>query len=457
MWWLLPSGLAMVLLFGTALTIPDWGLEFTRFASVYALLIVAYLAAAWGVARDAFLPPKQGVSGPPDRVTLNPQSRPPNAGVRPSEASEARLMALIWAVAILVRLMVLTTRPTLSDDLFRYLWDGLVLLHGLNPYRFAPTSPELAPLRDAFWEHLKYANLPTIYPPLLQLLFAATTAISHTVLAWKVTAVLFDLGTGWFLARALAASGKPKTWAVLYLWHPLVVVEFAGSGHGDSVGLFFLAAALAAWAANRKTMSGVSLTLSGLVKFLPWVALPVLLPRLKWRWLLVPAIVVAFYLPFQLHGVDAFGSLGVFAAKWRANDFLFNFLFRESSTFEHSLRQAKLWGAAIGGAVWLATLLLRRPLPSVYAWTIGVLLLVSPVVHPWYVLWLLPAAVLCRQPAWWLWTLTVVLAYAPLPLFRAGGPWRESMLLKGLEVVPVLASLPLQAWWEWQSRGKESS
>ncbi len=458
MWWLLPSGLAMVLLYGTALTIPDWGLEFTRFASVYALLMVAYLAAAWGVARPAFGPhaslrPGRGV--PPEPVPLASASPAPSGP--PAEASERRLMALIWAGAVVFRLLVLTTPPTLSDDLYRYLWDGHVLLHGINPYRYAPNAPELAALRDALWARLPYSNIPTIYPPLLQLLFAAVTAISHSVTAWKVAATLFDLGTGWFLVRALAATGRPRTWAALYLWHPLVVVEFAGSGHADSVGLCLVAAALAAWAARRWTASGVALTLAGLVKFLPWVALPALLPRLRWRWAFLPVIVAALYLPFQLHGVDALGSLGVFAAKWRANDFLFTFLFRESGALEPSLRQAKLWGAIIVGVVWLTTIALRRPLPSVYAWTVGALLLVSPVAHPWYVLWLLPAAVLCRQPAWWLWTITVFLAYAPLPLFRAGGPWRESMLMKGLEVVPVLALLPVQAWWEWQSHRKESS
>jgi hypothetical protein len=81
-----------------------------------------------------------------------------------------------------------------------------------------------------------------------------------------------------------------------------------------------------------------------------------------------------------------------------------------------------------------------------WIWTVAVLLL-SPVVHFWYVLWLLPVAVLMRHPAWWVWSLTVFLAYAPLPEFRAGGVWTESTALKAVEYLPVLLLVPLQIWW----------
>ncbi len=431
MWWLLVLGLASGGLYLAALTIPDWGREFTRFATVYGLLIVAYLGAVWGVVRTEA--PAPGASA---KVILG--------------ASGGRALAVIWAGAVLFRLVVLAAPPTLSDDLYRYLWDGRVLLHGINPYRYPPAAPELAGLRDALWPLINNPGLPTIYPPLLQLVFAAVAAVSPTVLAWKAAAVLFDLAAGFFLMAALARRGRPRTWVLLYLWHPLTVVEFAGSGHSDAVGFFFLALAFWLAAGGRRWGSGLALTLAGLVKFLPWVALPALLRRLRWGWLAFPVLAALAYLPFHLHGVNALGSLGVFAAKWRANDFLFaEFLPGGGGpATAAALKQAKLLAAAVPAAVWILTLVFRRPPASVFSWTAGAVLLVSPVVHPWYVLWLLIPAVLLAQPAWWTWTLTVFLAYAPLPLFRATGVWSESHGLKLLEYLPVLGLIPLQVWIE---------
>jgi hypothetical protein len=351
---------------------------------------------------------------------------------------------------VVFRLLVLFHPPTLSNDLYRYLWDGRVLLSGTNPYRFPPSAPELAPLRDALWPLINNPTLPTIYPPLLMLLFAGVAAISPTVLAWKAVVTIFDLAAGFFIQRGLAARGMPRAWVIVYLWHPLPVIEFAGNGHADAVGLLLVALALAVWNA-RPLAAGTALALAGLVKFLPWVALPALLPRLRGKWLLLPLLVVAFYLPFQIGGVNALGSLGVFAMKWRSNDLLFSFLV-PAHPAETGLAHAKMIAAGAAATVWLALIALRRPWPSVYAWTVGTLLLVSPVVHPWYVTWLLPALVFLPQPAWWVWSFTVFLAYAPLAAWKAGGVWEESLAHKIWEVAPVLALLPLQAWLETRAK-----
>jgi len=73
---------------------------------------------------------------------------------------------------------------------------------------------------------------------------------------------------------------------------------------------------------------------------------------------------------------------------------------------------------------------LRRDWISTYAWTVGALFLVSPVVHPWYLIWLLPVLFALPHPAWWVWSCTVILAYRPLAVFRATGIWEESLAWK---------------------------
>jgi hypothetical protein len=426
--WFLVSGLVSLTLYGVALGLPNWDLQWLRFAVVYALLIVAYLLAVWGVRRATF----------------------PDTGRR----DDYRLLGILWIGAVLFRALLLLVSPDLSDDLYRYLWDGRVLGSGINPYRFTPLAPELEALRDPNWHLINNPGLPTIYPPLLVLLFTLSGWISHSVVGWKLVCVLFDLGVGFFLYRTLRNLGRSGLWTVLWLWHPLVMVEFAGNGHADVVGIFLVVVAFWLWSRARWLGAGTTLTLAGLVKFLPWIVLPALLPRLRWKWLLLPLLVAAFYLPFQLGGVNALGSLSVFAAKWRSNDFLFGFLLGTGDPGEQELLQAKRIGAVLIVVVWVWLLLRRRSLPSIFAWSVGAILLVSPVVHPWYVLWLLPAAVLLPHPAWWVWTLTVFLAYEPLSGFRADGVWEESMAIKSLEYLPVLLLIPVQVWWERKVGGE---
>jgi hypothetical protein len=75
------------------------------------------------------------------------------------------------------------------------------------------------------------------------------------------------------------------------------------------------------------------------------------------------------------------------------------------------------------------------------------------VVHPWYVIWLLPAVLLAGHPAWWIWSLTVPLAYLPLSGYLESGIWTESATIRLLEYLPVLAALPVQIGLEIRGRG----
>lgn len=405
-------GLASCALYLALLGVDAWGRECTRFLALYGGAAVLYGLAAWRVLRGPGLGPRGWI--------------------------------LVLGTGALARAILLVAEPTLSDDLYRYLWDGRVLLSGVNPYRHAPVAPELEPLRDALWPLINNPSLPTIYPPLLQVVFGAVAAIAPTVFAMKAAMGLFDLAAGVLLWLALGRMGRRREHALLYLWNPLLIVEFAGQGHADAVGLFLVAAAILAWSTRRAMTAGVALTLAGLVKFLPWAAVPWFLPRLRLRWALLPLLVAAAYAAFATGGVDPLGSLSVYAAKWRSNDFLFALLHRDGPDPEAALASAKSAAAVLVVAVWLTVTLLRRPWVSVYAWTIGAVLLLSPVVHPWYVAWLLPAAVVLPHPAWWVWSVLAPLAYHPLPRFLAGGPWEENWAFKVIEYAPVLLLLAAQ-------------
>src|SRR5689334_4625690 len=86
--------------------------------------------------------------------------------------SERDTLRLALALGAVAGLALVLAPPVLSDDVWRYLWDGRVLRAGISPYAHAPDHPSLAFLRDAGWRRVNNPEIPTIYPPVAQILFA---------------------------------------------------------------------------------------------------------------------------------------------------------------------------------------------------------------------------------------------------------------------------------------------
>src|SRR5260370_42703697 len=105
-------------------------------------------------------------------------------------AGGRRVLALVLATAVLLRRGALSAPVFLSDDINRYIWDGRVQAHGINPYRYVPNDPHLATLRDDVFWHINRGNYaPTIYPPVAQMLFLMATRLRETALAVKLALV----------------------------------------------------------------------------------------------------------------------------------------------------------------------------------------------------------------------------------------------------------------------------
>ncbi len=142
-----------------------------------------------------------------------------------------------WGVAIGARLLLVPMYP--GDDIWRYLWEGMIQLHGHSPYLTPPNATELLPLRTEYWPLINHPEVSAVYPPLTQLVFRALAAISESVVWFKAVFILADLATCWLLVRRFGMAA-----ALLYAWNPLVIYNFAGGGHYDSL---FLLPLVAAW------------------------------------------------------------------------------------------------------------------------------------------------------------------------------------------------------------------
>src|SRR5258705_2421999 len=220
-------------------------------------------------------------------------------------------LLIVLVLAGIFRLSIVFAPPYLSDDIYRYVWDGRVQATGINPYRYIPADEHLQSLRDEeIYPKINrrdYAH--TMYPPAAEVTYFLTTRISESVTWMKLTIVGFELITVWLLMVLVASFGVPRQRILIYAWHPLAVWEFAGSGHIDPLAFAFIALALLARRRNWETATGISLGLATLAKLFPIVLFPALYKRWGWK---MPAALVATivigYLPYL--GVGPLGVLG---------------------------------------------------------------------------------------------------------------------------------------------------
>jgi alpha-1,6-mannosyltransferase len=237
--------------------------------------------------------------------------------VRRRPTTRAAIVVVVLVAVALRLVFAFDGRPTLSDDIYRYVWDGRVQTHAINPYRHAPDDAALAELRDdEIWPFVNRASERTIYPPVAQGIFALSYVLHPDSVVWtKLFLIGVDIVAIGLLMALLARLGIPRERALLYAWHPLVVVEVGHSGHVDTVLVPLLLLAVHAAISRRRALAGVLVAGAALVKFYAAAVLPALVRRGDRRRLdfLTPlAFLAAFvlaYLPFLGVGADVLGYL----------------------------------------------------------------------------------------------------------------------------------------------------
>lgn len=384
--------------------------------AVFGLAFVVYAIAGW-------------------RVSTRPDDHPARALTHD--------VRVIWLVAVSMRLALLPLTPELSDDVYRYLWDGHVQLAGVNPYVLAPAAGELEPLRTG-WHHLiNNPTVPTIYPPLAQMAFALLGLVGSSILLSKVLWIGCDLATAAVLAGIARDAGRDhRPVLILYLWAPLLVVEVAWSAHLEPLGLLAMALAIRWAQASRGVASGVALALSTLTKFAPAAALPALVRRHGWQPLMAFGVtVLALYVPYASAGGALFTGLRTYGEHWWFMKGAFSILEGVTGEPEPARRVAGLMVVAV--VAW--TTLRRFDLERALLWTMGAGLILTPTLHPWYVLWILPMAALRGSRAWLLLCGLAFIGYFGLTGYQESGEWAQPPLARAALWLPFFAVLALDA------------
>lgn len=373
--------------------------------------------------------------------------------LRPPEGGAARVLA----AALLVRAMLVAAPASLSDDLFRYLWEGRAVGLGGNPYLHAPAWegwPE-DPIRAA----VNHPEVSTIYPPLAMALFTALAGLCYDPMVVKIAFGLADAGVAWGIARVLEGRGRRIHGAWVYALHPLGAVESAGSGHLDSLALLGLVLAIRGWdlllRRNKGDAGVLAAVLGAGVKLFPALILPALLRapgprRSRWIALLLGAgLMLALSAPFWEAGPALVAGLSTYARHWSFNGSLYPLLEAATRWLGGEAVVARRIATGLGALVVAVALVRRRDPAEVALWAGGAFVLLSPTVHPWYVGWAWVPALICGVRAWTVLATLVPLAYAVLAtLDPVTGAWREPTWTRLAIYGPFFVVLGL----EWAGR-----
>lgn len=409
-------GIALTLCVAWMARLPSWYHELGAFQSLYGIAFALYAVALARLPRYAALP---------------------HVGLA------------VLAVAIASRALLTPLAPSLSGDLYRYVWEGRVWLAGGDPYRQAPVDPALAALRDArVYPFVNHPELATIYPPLAQAGFALVAALRPTVTAFKVWVSLHDLALVIALMAWSARVRGSQAWALAYAWNPLVLVEYAGTGHSDPTAMLGLVLALV-WCDRRPVASALALAWGALTKLAPLVALPLLVPRWPWRARLVAAAVLVPGLGwFALETRASFSGLRVYWSLWRNNELVFHLLERGLGSFG-AARAVTLGGVALLVGWMMAR---RRPPAAAARTALGAALVSGPVVHPWYAGWVLMFEPLGISVGWVALSALMTLNYGWLATPAEGRAFHPYLAWRWIEYgAPASLAIAVFAWRRWRS------
>ena len=301
-------------------------------------------------------------------------------------------LRVILLFAAAYRLLLLPASPTLSDDLYRYVWEGRVLAAGLSPYRYAPDDAALRPLRDeAIWAHVNNLSVSSPYPPLAQLGGLLGYLLTPTSpLGVKLISTAGDVATIAAVLLLLRATGRAPAGVLVYAWNPLVLLAFSHSGHNDSLMVAPLTFAAVGAAAGHRRRTALWLAAAVLAKVTPLLLLPPLARRLGWRaTVLAGATIAGAWLPFLWLGGGATGSIATYLGQWADNDSVHAIIRQIAGAPAAKALCLLLLGAGIAAVATHPVLRARPFWWQAYA-ILGLSIVLASTVHAWYLTWLLP-------------------------------------------------------------------
>ena len=367
-------------------------------------------------------------------------------------------------IGLMFRLVLLFSTPNLSDDYFRFIWDGQLISNGNNPYEFKPVDQEFespkeaVAAKDRIYNKMNSKKYYSVYPPVNQVFFGMVEYASRNnsyqfIVLLRLLLIGFDIGVVLLLSKLLKWLNKKKELIVLYALNPLVITELTGNLHFEGVTLFFALSSIWFIIQKRHIQAGLLYALAIGTKLVPLMLLPFFIFRIQWKRLVVFYSVIAvftilLFLPFS--EVNLFETMGS-SIRLYFHSFEFNgsiyYLFREIGFQIYGYNQIEKIGTIGQGIVLISSIIIliksrdRKELNSLFTnfvWMLLIFYALASIVHPWYIIYLLTFSILTNLKFPLIWSFVVVLSYYA---YKDIGVVEENYWLIGAEYIILLFAI----------------
>ena len=348
---------------------------------------------------------------------------------------------LLIFLALLLRLSFISTTPIGSDDVYRYMWDGKIQSNGINPYLYTPIDEHLNSFHsDLLPAALNFKEMKTIYFPLSQWLFYTGYKLSgESVWGYKLLLFLFEMLT---LAAIFLLTRKMKIdlkYSLLYALCPLSIFQFGIDAHLDGFGLPILLFSLYFYLDNKKILSAIFLGLSLSIKPVGLVIIPIfflneknILDKIKIA--VIPFI--AFFVQFipYITTTNPFEAFFIFTKNWYFNGFVFNIF---NTIFSNNQTSRLICGILLVVSL-IPLYYSKKALVEKIYFALMLLMIFSPVVHPWYIAWIAILLPIAKMKSGVYFIAASSLTAFTILNYQLYGIWKDYWFVMIIEYVPLL-------------------
>lgn len=362
---------------------------------------------------------------------------------------------LLLSSGILFRFCLIFSLPTLSDDFYRFVWDGRLQELGFNPFDFTPSQliDQLKdPLLLKIYPYLNSPNYFSVYPQFCQYIFRLASGLGadrlyETVIILKSTIFLSELGTILLLKSLLQKKINTQSLQLIYVLNPLVIIELTGNIHFEAYMIFFTL--LAVWLFNKQNYfsSAAALSMAIHAKLIPLIFIPLITKKIGFNrtvTYLIACLVLVLVLSMSLlNNTDRlfhfFESLRLYYGKFEFNgSFYLFFRFIGQLIFNYNpiaILSKIMIALALAGMLWIY--FKTFDLLTGIFWLLTIYLFFSAVVHPWYITPLVALSSFTRFRFAILWSALIPLSY----FSYINTPFSENYLLISFEYLMVIGFL----------------
>lgn len=352
----------------------------------------------------------------------------------------------IILLAVVIRIPFLFFSPNLSDDYYRFIWDGHLTAHLQNPFKNVPSETDLSNIPEKqFLKEQVYRNQndkffkegighysknnPTVYPLVNQIFFVIAASIGKdnlflNVFILKTILFVFDILLIQLLIKILNWLKKPPELVKLYAFNPLVIIELLGNVHFEGATIYFML--LGIWYLHRnKKIAGFIYALGVGVKLIPLIALPLFFKRISTRKFilflsLILGITLLMFLPFANVNLNSTFGDGI---RLYFNKFEFNgsIYYLERFIGEKTVGFNAIQIIGIINSTIIFTLIVlialfskKRLLKQIFPYilfALSIFYLFSSIVHPWYIVYVLIFALLSGYYYGIAWSILTFISY----------------------------------------------